>query len=615
MAVNPATNRRPNPGPSLTTRAWQTLAGLLLVIATLVGLNWIAVSQGGAWTPRLALDLEGGTQVVLQAQLPEGQADPSPEQMAQAVAIIRQRIDASGVSEAEITTQGGRNIVVNIPGELSDAQRERIENSARLDFRPVIEADSAANSQIIPPDQLPPTLASTPTAVPTDASDPNGVPDTKWLSYLQFDCAKDIPNASDIAADQPLITCSEDGREKYALGPVEVSGENIKNAYSGMVQTSQGATTGQWAVNIEFDETGTQQFAAVTQRLNSYQSAGSFGGPQQRNRFAVTLDNRVIVAPSVNTSITDGKAQITGNFTQEEAAALADQLKFGALPFTFQTQSTQAISATLGESQLMNGLIAGAIGLALVVIYSLFQYRALGFVTIASLAISALLTYFVVTFLSSQEGYRLSLAGVAGLIVAIGITADSFIVYFERIKDEIRDGRGLVSAVEAGWQRAIRTILVSDAVNLLVAGVLFFVAVGNVRGFALTLFITTVIDLIVVTLFTHPIMRLLANTRFFGNGHPASGLNPERLGAASYRGRGEFRPQRSTRIGRRKPVETKPSLAERKSGVILAEEEAPDAVDIDEIETPEETEIDADGTTIDSDAETDAAETETEVTR
>jgi preprotein translocase subunit SecD len=248
----------------------------------------------------------------------------------------------------------------------------------------------------------------------------------------------------------------------------------------------------------------------------------------------------VISAPSTNAIITDGKPQISGAFTQDEAQILADQLKFGALPIGFRVDSTDSISATLGSEQLQAGLLAGLIGLILVLIYSLIQYRALGLVTVVSLIVAGGITYLVVTLLSWREGYRLSLAGVAGLIVAIGIIADSFIVYFERIRDELRDGRSLESAVEAGWKRAIRTILASDTVNFLAAAVLFLLAVGNVQGFALTLGLTTLVDVVVVALFTHPVMQLLAQTKFFGDGHPASGLNPQALGAV-YVGRAQFR--------------------------------------------------------------------------
>jgi preprotein translocase subunit SecD len=236
-------------------------------------------------------------------------------------------------------------------------------------------------------------------------------------------------------------------------------------------------------------------------------------------------------------------------------------------------QSNETISATLGSTQLISGLIAGLIGLILVVIYSLIQYRSLGFLTVASLAVAYTITYLIITILSWREGYRLSLAGVAGLIVAIGITADSFIVYFERVRDELRDGRGLESSVEAGWKRAIRTILASDAVNFLAAAVLFIVAVGNVKGFALTLGITTIVDVVVVMLFTHPVLQLLAQTKFFGEGHKFSGLDPRALGAA-YRGRAQFRPSAavvSTKVASSsKEAAKRQTIAERKAAELAS---------------------------------------------
>jgi len=561
LAKAPATGTRRR-AASLTTRAWQTLTWLLILIIGLTGLNWLAVAlQGGHWTPKLALDLEGGTQMVIAAQLPAGEPDPSAEQMQQAVSIIRQRIDAAGVSEAEITTQGGRNIVVSVPGEMDELTRQRIANSAKLEFRAVLYSDSAANSQIIPPDQLPAQLSNTPTAEPTSPSDLAQITEQMQVDFIQFDCSKDRLAATEVDPTKPLITCDESGTEKFILGPVEVTGDHIKNATSGLATTKQGASTNQWVVNLEFDPEGTAEFSNITQRLVGLQG--------NQNRFAATLDNTVIVAPTTNVVIADGKAQISGTFTQESSKALADQLKFGALPFNFVVQSSSTISATLGASQLEHGLIAGLIGLVLVVVYSLIQYRTLGLVTIASLALSGGLAYLAVTFLSNQEGYRLSLAGVAGLIVSIGITADSFIVYFERIKDELRDGRGLVAAVENGWSRAIRTILVSDGVNFLVSIVLFIIAVGNVRGFALTLGVTTLIDVVVVALFTHPLMRLLARTHFFSSGHPASGLDPNALGAV-YRGRGTFRKPSARTKGGQREAERRQTLAERKAAEAAA---------------------------------------------
>jgi preprotein translocase subunit SecD len=283
-----------------------------------------------------------------------------------------------------------------------------------------------------------------------------------------------------------------------------------------------------------------------------------------RNQFAAVLDGRVITAPTVQ-GVTSDSAQITGSFTQESSKALADQLKFGALPIGFTVQSQDTISATLGTSQLQSGLIAGLIGLILVVIYSLFQYRLLGFVTIFSLVVAAALTYVVITLMSNHYGYRLSLAGVAGLIVSIGFTADSFIVYFERIRDELREGRALVGAVEAGWKRALRTIYAAKGVNLLSAVVLYILAVGNVQGFALTLGITTVIDVLIVVLFTHPVLQLLATTRFFSSGHPLSGLDPTALGAI-YRGRAQFRVSTDARrAGASAEAKRRQTIAERKA--------------------------------------------------
>ncbi|MGV8969415.1 MAG: protein translocase subunit SecD [Microbacteriaceae bacterium] len=523
-------------------KAWRSLSWLGAIVVLLVGINAYGVLFAeGSWTPKLALDLEGGTQIILAPQLESGQT-VSSEQLNQAVAIIRQRVDASGVSESEINTQGTQNIVVSIPGQPDQETLDRIQSSAKLEFRPVLRTDLAATSSVggeDPTAEATPapgeSLSAEPSVAPTDASDPNWITPALLEKYNSFDCAELDAAATNVApADEPLVTC-QDSSFKFILGPVEVAGETISDATSGLVLNSQGASTGQWGVNIVFNAQGTEQFADVTTRLFGFGVGGDV-----RNQFAIVLDGRVISAPSTNAIITDGKPQISGSFTQDEAKILADQLKFGALPIGFRTDSIESISATLGSEQLQGGLLAGLIGLILVLIYSLVQYRALGLVTVVSLIVAGGITYLVVTLLSWREGYRLSLAGVAGLIVAIGIIADSFIVYFERIRDELRDGRSLESAVEAGWKRAIRTVLASDTVNFLAAAVLFFLAVGNVRGFALTLGLTTLIDILVVVLFTHPVMQLLAQTKFFGDGHPVSGLNPQALGAV-YTGRAQFR--------------------------------------------------------------------------
>jgi preprotein translocase subunit SecD len=520
--------------PSPVRKAWRSLAFLGGIIGVLLILNTLgALFSGAQWTPKLALDLEGGTQIILEPVV-EGGKQVSQEQLDQAVGIIRQRIDAAGVSESEINTQGSQNVVVSIPGQPDEQTLQRIEASAKLEFRPVLLTGAPSSASIggdassspTPAPAPTPSAAPTPAPSPTNASDLAQITPELQSAYDKFDC-KAIDTSTPAPDDQPLITCDVDGTVKYLLGPVEVSGADVANASSGVVQTQTGGNTGVWAVNLSFNSRGADEFGKVTTRLTAL--------PSPQNQFGIVLDKRVISAPVAQAVITDGNAQITGSFTQATAKSLADQLKYGALPISFKVQSSDVISATLGSEQLRSGLIAGLIGLILVVGYSVLQYRALGAVTIASLFIAATLTYLLVTLLSWREGYRLSLAGVAGLIVAIGITADSFIVYFERIRDGLRDGRGLTSAVEVGWKRAWRTVLASDTVNFLAAAVLF-----AVKGFALTLGLTTLIDVVVVALFTHPMMQLLARVPFFAEGHRFSGLDPKALGAV-YRGRAEFR--------------------------------------------------------------------------
>ncbi|MEO5778697.1 protein translocase subunit SecD [Arthrobacter sp. PAMC25284] len=531
-------------GPKNTARRVLVWLGVVIAVLTAVLAGGTMAGQA-SWAPKLALDLEGGTQMILAPRV-EGGSNINEEQLNQAVAIIRQRVDGSGVAEAEISTQSGRNVVVSLPGTPSRETRALIQASADMNFRPVLQAGSGAAVPAeaqVPEDQLP-----KPTAEPVDGSDTNWITAEVYRKFETLDCdnpSQDKQERSD--PTKPLVTCepATDGAPaiKYILGPVEVKGSNIKSSSFQLQQGAQGAVTNEWAVNIQFDDEGSQKFKTVTERLNRfYVESLSQGGSDPRAQFAIVLDDQVISAPRSLAVITDGRPQITGGFTEQSAKALSDQLRFGALPISFEIQSEQQISATLGGEQLRMGLLAGVIGLLLVVVYSLFQYRALGLVTIASLVVAGALTYLAIAILGWTENYRLSLAGVAGLIVAIGQTADSFIVYFERIRDELREGRGLVSAVANGWKRAKRTVLASKAVNLLAALVLYFVAVGNVRGFAFTLGLTAIADLIVVFMFTHPTLQLLARTKFFGEGHKFSGLDPKRLGAVPlYRGAGRIR--------------------------------------------------------------------------
>ncbi|MFC6706736.1 protein translocase subunit SecD [Flexivirga alba] len=311
-------------------------------------------------------------------------------------------------------------------------------------------------------------------------------------------------------------------------------GKHLTDANYGQNTNQQGVATNQVVVNLKLDGTGAKEFAAVTERLTPYPT----GNPKKR--FAVTVDGSVITAPESQAVITDGSAQISGNFTESSAKTLANQLKFGALPFSFKELTSNQVSPQVGTDQLQKGILAGLIGLALVVLYSLLQYRALGFVTVASLVVAGFSSYGLVTLLGFTSGFRLTMAGVTGLIVSIGITADSFIVYFERVRDEVRSGRPLRAAVETGWARARRTIIVSDAVNFLAAAVLYVLSEDNVKAFAFTLGLSTLVDIAVVMMFTHPVLTILARTKFFGSGHKWSGFDPERLGAAgvTYAGRG-----------------------------------------------------------------------------
>lgn len=559
-----------------------TWLGVLIVgLVAIIGLG-IATNGGASFAPKLALDLQGGTQIILAPVVAEG-TKVTEEQLTQAVAIIRQRVDASGVSEAQINTQGNNNIVVSIPGSPDENTLKLIRSSAKLEFRPVLEtsqstpatasdpiaspspsASASSNTLVSPKATATPKASATPKVSASATSSPAvaGVDAATQKAYDALDCSKPFRSAGQVDDPTlPIATCDTNAFNKYVLGPVEVEGTDIADANAGTVTTSTGASTNTWAVNLKFTGAGTDKFAKTTGRL--------FPLKAPQNQFAITLDGYVITAPTLQAVITGGSAQITGSFDKNSSKSLADQLKYGSLPIAFEVQSQENISATLGSEQLASGLLAGAIGLLLVIIYSFFQYRGLALVTVGSLVIAAIITYLMIALLSWRQGYHLSLSGVAGLIVAIGITADSFIVYFERVRDELRDGRTLGASVESGWKRAIRTILVSDGVSLLAAIVLYALTVGNVRGFAFTLGLTTLIDLAVVILFTHPMLELLAKTKFFSSGHPWSGFDSKALGATSYVGRGAFRVSAAVPAGKAakasKEANTRQTLAERKA--------------------------------------------------
>jgi preprotein translocase subunit SecD len=359
----------------------------------------------------------------------------------------------------------------------------------------------------------------------TPSKNPNLVDDS-WKKTVGY-----TDSGAQYDQDAQIVSCDASGT-KYVLDKPVFKGEQITNVNTGIQQN-----TTQWVVNLTLNPTAGHAFGTLTtNQYNSYFSGAQTGNQDDSvlDSTAVVLDGNVQSAPQTQQPITAGQVEINGGsagFTQDQATQLANVLKFGALPLSFHQQSVSSISATTGRDSLHAGLIAGVLGLILVVIYLFFYYRGLGIVSVCSLLIASLLSYLSVVLLSRYQGYTMELAGIAGLIVAIGITADSFIVFFERLRDEVRDGKTLRPAVESGWKRARRTILVSDTVSFLAAVLLYKFAVSDVQGFAYTLGLTTLIDVLVVFLFTKPMVTVLAGTKFFGGGHKWSGLDPQRLGA------------------------------------------------------------------------------------
>ena len=485
-----------------TARPARSLAILVLVLIALTGLVFVQ----GATQVRLGLDLRGGTSVTLQPRIAPGEnGKVTNEAIDQAVSIIRQRVNSLGVAESEVAAQGSgtnRQIVISVPGDTGRRVVELVGQTAELRFRQVLA-----------------TAASTGAADPA-ATPATGVSAEVNAKFAALDCTKP-ENLQGSGADAPtdtIVACDRAGLTKYILAPAEVLGRQISKASAGLDAQSGSA----WYVSLTFNGEGTTAFGAITARVTSLAAP--------LNQVAIVLDGLVVSAPRINEAIPSGNAQITGSFTQLEAQDLANVLKYGALPLAFDRGEVQQVSPTLGADQLSAGLLAGGLGLGLVLLYSMLYYRGLGLVTVGSLAVAGSLVYLMFLLLGKWIGFTLTLAGIAGAIVAIGVTADSFIIYFERIRDEIREGRSLRTAVETGWARARRTILVADFVSIIAAVLLYFFAVGGVRGFAFTLGLTTLVDLIVVFVFTKPIVTILAKMNFFASGHPLSGLSAKSTG-------------------------------------------------------------------------------------
>jgi preprotein translocase subunit SecD len=506
--------------------AGRYFGAFLLIVAVLYALIFFT---GSTRTPQLGLDLRGGTTVTLTARTPDGKA-PAQEDLELARQIIEERVNGLGVAEAEVVTEGSSNIVISVPGDNGDQARQ-LGQTAQLRFRPVIAGPEAAtpatSSSATPTDGTTPTDSAAASATPSDSASPSAAPtsgaaassappsdgavadpsadpnapavtqEEATATYATLTCDTTSPGEVDRPEDY-VASCSKDGQAKYLLGPAVVEGTDVTDASPGTRQN-----TGEWIVQLDFNNAGSAKWAEYT--------AANIG-----KQVGITLDGRVISAPTINSAISGG-TEISGSFSQQTATELANQLKYGALPLSFTQATAQSISTELGAEQLRAGLIAGAIGIALVFLYALIYYRLLGLVMIASLVLSAGVVYACLVLLGRQIGFTLSLAGIAGFIVSIGITADSFVVYFERMKDEIREGRTLRSAVPRAWVRARRTILSADAVSFLAAAILYVLAIGDVKGFAFTLGMSTVLDLVVVFLFTHPLMAVLARFKAFGS--------------------------------------------------------------------------------------------------
>jgi preprotein translocase subunit SecD len=580
---------------------------IVVLFLAIVGGNIVQPSKWGSdLKVHLGLDLTSGTTVALSAQAPSGVSQAQfATDMTQAKNIMESRVNGAGFTEAQVQQQGSNIINVAVPGAGSQKVINLVGTTAQLLFRQVLliapntatatatptptpsasgtatpsagaspSASTKAKVSISPRGGTPaaagraqllaaqakasatpsatasatptPSASGTPTSGLSTTADGSGnaallSPQIKAM-FDKLNCAnrnwKSEVGYTGTQYNDPssqIVSCGtlNGVRYKYALDKSVVLGKMIKSATAGLASTSVN-----WQVNLNFKPDGAKNWGNLTTTMFN-----KYGTSSALDQLAVVLDGAVISSPVVEGAMTTGTAQITGNFTENQATLLANQLSYGALPLTFTKQSIQTISPQLGSDQLRAGLLAGAIGLLLVVLYCLLYYRGLAVVAVSSLIIAGVLVFETIILLGKYQNLALELSGVAGLIVAIGITADSFVVFFERLRDEVRDGRTLRTAVERGWKRARRTVLVSDTVSFLAAALLWYFSIGEVKGFAFTLGLTTVIDVVVVFLFTKPMITLLARTKFYGQGHRWSGLDPARLGA-----RAPWRSSRPARV-------------------------------------------------------------------
>ncbi|MCO1598567.1 protein translocase subunit SecD [Micromonospora sp. RHAY321] len=604
--------------PQGQMRPGRQLAVLGFIFVVLYLLVFFAGGASGSLKdrlePKLGLDLIGGTRMTLEATNSVDGRPPTAENLEEARQIIESRVNAFGVAEAEVVTEGNRNIVISLPGENRDLTE--VGDAAELRFRKVLKAaDGSGVAAAPPPAATPapsgsaspapsgsvspspsgsaapkvttspsggqggmapaPSASATPTpsasasaAAPSPSASEEPVPASieeqrkaveQKVGAPAWQAASGLQAPADLTADPsladklkpfgtlspqevavlpaqmqfnvPTIGCAqldkrppasisdpkqqvvscEDGASKYLLDQAKVEGTDVSDADAVLDQTNA------WVVSLDFTGDGQGKWTALTREAfnNEGQACDATAlGQDGKCRVAVVLDNEIVSSPEIQGVLT-GNSQITGNFTQKDASALAGQLRYGALPVTFEPQESQNVTATLGASHLRAGLLAAGIGMLLVIIYAFFYYRLLGSVIFLSLILSALLVFGALVVLGRQIGFTLTLAGIAGMIVSLGVAADSFVIYFERLKDEIREGRSPRSAVPRAWIRARRTIISANAITLLSAVVLYVVSVGTVKGFAFALGLATVLDLVVVFLFRHPIMTMFARTRAF----------------------------------------------------------------------------------------------------
>ncbi|MEA2453610.1 MAG: preprotein translocase subunit SecD [Actinomycetota bacterium] len=448
-----------------------------LFVAMLVAFGGLAAVITTNTHPKLGLDLEGGISVILTAEA-QGGAEIDQGVLQQTVEIIRQRIDAFGVAEPEVSVAGTNNILIQLPGvENEERALQLIGSTAQLTFRQVEEV-------------IPPTAKDAP-EITTD----NG------------------PDVNDKEVVYPSANADEAG-VLYRLKPARLTGEIVDDAEAVTDQLGN-----QWRVSIKMSGDGARTWATFTGELACLRDEGD----AVKSQVAIVLDGRVESAAGMNPNvqcdvgISGGGTEITVG-DQEEAKQLALVLRTGALPLTLEQSEVQKVSPTLGRDSLDAGLKAGLLGLGLVMIYMLLYYRGLGLVVWVGLCVFSALLYTIMCLLGQSAGLSLSLAGIAGVIVSVGITADSYIVAFERLKDEIRSGKSMRAAVDRGMARAFKTILVADFVTGAAAVILFMLAVGPVRGFALTLGLATLIDVLVAYYFTRSAVTLLARTKFFSEG-------------------------------------------------------------------------------------------------